>query len=280
MDPKLLFDQFSIKSSKSITNTYSTSFSFGIRFLGKELQDAIYSIYGFVRIADEIVDSFHEYDKQTLLSEFREETKLAIERGISTNPVLNSFQKVVNQYDIPQELIGAFLDSMEMDLSPTEYNPQSYKQYIFGSAEVVGLMCLKVFVYGDASQYEKLKENAMALGSAFQKINFLRDIQADYITLGRTYFPGVDVTKLNRETKKKIETEILVDFQKGMEGIRQLPRSSRLGVYVAYIYYVSLFRKIQNVAPEDVLHKRVRISNNKKIALFASSYLRHSLNLL
>lgn len=277
---KALFDQVSVKTSKVVTNSYSTSFSLGIRFLHAHFREPIYSIYGFVRFADEIVDTFHDYDKKTLLDEFRKDTYLAIERGISLNPVLNSFQKVVNDYRIDHQLIDTFLKSMEMDLDKKAYDVNGYKEYILGSAEVVGLMCLKVFVKADETMYKDLTPYAMALGSAFQKINFLRDLHADYLGMGRVYFPNVELTQLDPETKAALEDDIEIDFNKGLEGIKLLPKDSRFGVYVAYIYYRKLFNKIKSLHPERILEERIRIPNSQKMALFASSYVRHSLNLL
>ncbi|MBS1636650.1 MAG: phytoene/squalene synthase family protein [Bacteroidetes bacterium] len=277
---KELFDRVSKSSSKLVTNTYSTSFSLGIRFLNKQFREPIYGIYGFVRFADEIVDTFHDFDKKQLLTEFKRDTYHAIERGISLNPVLNSFQKVVNDYHIDLSLVDTFLKSMEMDLEKKSYDLEGYKEYILGSAEVVGLMCLKVFVEGDSRRYDELKGYAMALGSAFQKINFLRDLHADYLGMGRVYFPHLDLDKLSAETKHEIECDIEADFNKGLEGIRLLPKKSRFGVYVAYIYYRQLFHKIQSLQPEKILEERISIPNTRKMVLFAGSYVRHSLNLL
>lgn len=277
---KQLFDNVSIKTSKMVTNSYSTSFSLGIKFLHKQFQDPIYSIYGFVRFADEIVDTFHDFNKKELLDEFKLETYRAIDRGISLNPVLNSFQKVVNDYKIDLHLIETFLKSMEMDLDKKEYTEEGYKEYILGSAEVVGLMCLRVFVKGNQKMYDDLTPYAMALGSAFQKINFLRDLHADYLGMGRVYFPNVELKELDPETKAALEDDIEIDFNKGLEGIKLLPKDSRFGVYVAYIYYRKLFNKIKSLHPERILEERIRIPNSQKMALFASSYVRHSLNLL
>jgi phytoene/squalene synthetase len=277
---KFLFDNFSETASKIVTRQYSTSFSMGIRFLNNGFQDPIYGIYGFVRLADEIVDSFHDYDKKQLLEEFKRDTYLSIERGISLNPLLNSFQKVVHDFDIEKELIDAFLKSMEMDLEKKEYTEEGYKEYILGSAEVVGLMCLRVFTERNKTLYEDLRPYAMALGSAFQKINFLRDLSADYVGMGRVYFPNVNLSELNDTVKKEIEADIELDFEKGLQGIKKLSKKARLGVYVAYIYYRSLFNKIKNVEPQHILETRVRIPNPQKVMLFAGSYVRNSLNLL
>ncbi len=242
---KALFDTVSKKASKMVTRQYSTSFSLGIQFLNKDFHAPIYGIYGFVRFADEIVDSFHDFNKSILLEEFKKETYLSIERGISLNPILNSFQEVVRTYNIEHELIETFLKSMEMDLDKKNYTEEGYKQYILGSAEVVGLMCLRVFTEGNNEVYTKLKPYAMSLGSAFQKINFLRDLNADYVGMGRIYFPNVNMEELNEETKAAIEKDIEADFDMGLTGIKMLPKKARLGVYVAYIYYRSLFNKIK-----------------------------------
>lgn len=277
---KILFDKVSTKTSKLVTRQYSTSFSMGIRFLNKNFQEPIYGIYGFVRLADEIVDSFHQYDKKVLLEEFKKDTYLSIERGISLNPVLNSFQEVVNTFKIDHELIAAFLKSMEMDLEKKEYTEEGYKEYILGSAEVVGLMCLRVFTEGNNNLYQELKPYAMALGSAFQKINFLRDLNADYVGMGRMYFPNLNMSELNEKVKGEIEIDIEVDFDKGLQGIKKLPKKARLGVYVAYIYYRSLFNKIKKVNSQKILEERIRIPNPQKVMLFAGSYVRNRLNML
>jgi len=277
---KSLFDNVSVKTSKLVTNSYSTSFSLGIKFLDKDFHAPIYAIYGFVRFADEIVDTFHDYDKNVLLDEFSKDTYKAIEEGISLNPILNSFQQVVRDYKIDHSLIEAFLHSMKMDLSPQEYDQMSFEKYILGSAEVVGLMCLRVFCYGDQKVYDLLKDNAMSLGSAFQKINFLRDLKADYEGLNRSYFPGLDLENFDDQSKKQIEQDILEDFNHGYEGILKLPKKSRFGVYVAYKYYLSLYKKIAKVPAQKVLEQRIRIPNEKKYALFVSSYVKHSFNIL
>ena len=242
---KSIFDTLSHDISEMTTKRYSTSFSLGISFLSKDLHNAIYGIYGFVRFADEIVDSFHGFDKDKLLTDFKKQTFEAIGEKISLNPILNSFQWAVNEYKIPLELIDTFLKSMEMDLDQIDYDQKEYEKYILGSAEVVGLMCLKVFVRGDDKEYLRLKPSAMKLGSAFQKINFLRDLSADYKDLDRTYFPGVDMKAFNQTVKKQIEADIELDFKAGYEGIKQLPKNSRFGVYMAYKYYYKLFQKIK-----------------------------------
>lgn len=277
---KQLFDDISRKSSKMVTNAYSTSFSLGIRFLAKKFHNPIYAIYGFVRFADEIVDSFHEYNKPELLDEFRNETYKAIERGISMNPILNNFQQVVNEYRIDRWHIDTFLNSMQMDLHDTQYDQQGYEEYILGSAEVVGLMCLKVFVEGDEDRYNDLKYYAMKLGSAFQKINFLRDFNADMQGLGRMYFPQLRNNEFTEDVKREIEADTRKDFELGYEGIKRLPKNARFGVYVAYKYYSNLLDKISSMPPQRIMQERVRIPDNQKYALFFGSYVRHSFNLL
>jgi len=275
-----LFHSTTVACSKVITKRYSTSFSLGIRMLGKSYRAPIYSIYGFVRLADEIVDSFHEHDKQVLLEEFERETWLALERRISLNPVLHSFQLAVHNYGIDRELIEAFLESMKMDLHNKRYNPELYEKYIYGSAEVVGLMCLKVFCNGNAETYEKLKAPARSLGSAFQKVNFLRDMKEDYSDKGRIYFPAISLDDFNRDTKKVIEQDIQKDFDDALKGIRQLPDGSRIGVYLAYRYYLKLFKKIRSIQPSRIMQERVRISNARKFTILARSFARYKLNLL
>lgn len=277
---KEIFDNVSIKCSRLVTKTYSTSFSLGILCLEKKIRDPIYSIYGFVRFADEIVDSFHKYNKENILKKFKEDTYAAIEDGISVNPILNSFQATVNKYQIENVLIAQFLKSMEMDLKKSDYSESEYNEYILGSAEVVGLMCLKVFCFGNGEMYARLTPFAMSLGSAFQKINFLRDLNADFNGLGRTYFPRIELNRLDENTKKEIEQNIALDFTEGFKGIRQLPRSSRFGVYVAYVYYLALFRKIKNTPSEEVLKSRIRIRNRQKATLLAYSFVKHQLNLI
>lgn len=277
---KQIFDKVSNRCSKLVTNTYSTSFSIGISLLNSSITEPIYAIYGYVRLADEIVDSFHGYDKAKLLDELVDSTNLAIERKVSLNPILNSFQKTVHEYNIEQELIDCFIKSMRMDLESVDYNTEKYKTYITGSAEVVGLMCLRVFCKGDDALYQELKADAMALGSAFQKINFLRDMHSDYNNLGRMYFPNVDYEHFDQNAKKAIEQDIQKDFSAGLRGIKRLPKKARLGVYIAYVYYYSLFKKIINIPPTILQTERIRISNRRKYALFASGYIRHQLNIL
>lgn len=275
---KLLFDDLSVQVSKMTTRTYSTSFSLGIYFLNNRLRDAIYSIYGFVRIADEIVDSFEGYDRERLLTRFRQETYEALENKISINPILNSFQQVVHQHKIDIDLIENFLQSMQMDLGKINYTKDTYQQYIFGSAEVVGLMCLHVFTEGDLKMFEELKPYAMKLGAAFQKVNFLRDLKDDYHILGRTYFPNVDMTEFNAEAKKQIEKEIEHDFAIALAGIKKLPRSSKGGVYLAYVYYLSLFKKIKKLPAQHILKERVRINNGQKFGLMLNSLVQNKMN--
>lgn len=281
MDTNLsLYDATCIHCSKVTTNRYSTSFSLGILSLAKEFRDPVYAVYGFVRFADEIVDTFHAFDKETLMNDFEAETWKAIQNKISLNPILQSFQLTVNHYNIDHSLIKQFLHSMRMDLDRKNHNRESYEEYILGSAEVVGLMCLCIFTKGDINQYQKLKPQAMALGAAFQKINFLRDLNADFKKLGRSYFPELNPAHFNQFQKLKIEKEIEADFQKGLEGIRLLPYGARFGVYVAYAYYIHLFKKIQSKDAAFVLQNRVRIPNLKKYSLIFSSYFKHTFNLI
>lgn len=275
-----LYNDVCVQLSKKITWNYSTSFTLGIRTLHKSLHDSIYSIYGFVRLADEIVDTFHEHDKAKLLNRFREQTWEAIEERISTNPVLQSFQLVVHQYNIDRDLIEAFLHSMEMDLHNHSYNANAYNEYIYGSAEVVGLMCLKVFCNGDQQEYDRLKAPARSLGAAFQKVNFLRDMKSDFKERGRVYFPGVDFNYFNDYVKQTIEAEIESDFKDALKGIEQLPSTSRFGVYVAYIYYQALLRKIKNLPAQSIRNERIRVPNKEKFVLLFSSWFKFRLNLL
>lgn len=275
---KYLFDNLSVQVSKMTTQTYSTSFSLGIYFLNNRLRNPIYSVYGFVRLADEIVDSFEGFDKQYLLEKFKEETFESIARHISVNPLLNSFQQTVHQYHIDHHLIETFLKSMEMDLEKVDYTNEKYQQYILGSAEVVGLMCLQIFTEGDEKMYADLKPFAMRLGAAFQKVNFLRDMKDDYQLLGRTYFPNVDMSEFSMGAKKQIENEIEEDFRVALSGIKKLPRSSKSGVYLAYVYYVSLFNKIKKLPAHRILTERVRINNGKKLGLMLNSLLINKLN--
>lgn len=277
---KALFDNVSIQCSRITTKAYSTSFSLGILCLDRPLRDPIYSIYGFVRFADEIVDTFHDFNKRELLNRFREDTYRALEERISLNPILNSFQACAHTYGIGNELIDLFLNSMEMDLTRLSYDSDGMKEYILGSAEVVGLMCLRVFCNGDDALYHQLRPHAMSLGSAFQKINFLRDLRADYVGMGRSYFPELEMERFDDLCKRKIEASIQQDFHNGYLGIRKLPRSARFGVYVAYVYYLALFKKIRNTPSDLVLRSRIRIRNRHKARLLAYSFFKHQLNLI
>ena len=278
MDQISLYNKNSFKCSKLTTKNYSTSFSIGILSLNKKFRDPIYAIYGFVRFADEIVDTFHDYNKHDLIERFEKDTYLAIQEKISLNPILHSFQLVVNNYGIERDLIDLFLKSMKMDLQQKDYEQQSFERYILGSAEVVGLMCLRVFTEGDDHYYQKLKPQAMKLGAAFQKINFLRDLKADYFALGRAYFPGFELDEFNEEKKKQIEFDIEHDFKAGLEGIKQLPYGARFGVYVAYVYYYSLFSKIQSLSANKILTERIRISDFRKYILIVRCYFKHTFN--
>ena len=275
-----LYRQVCVESSKLITKRYSTSFSMGIRAFHKRFRDPVYSIYGFVRFADEIVDTFHDYPKAELLARFWEDTYRAIDEGISLNPVLQSFQEVVHKYNIERELIDAFLRSMEMDLHEVEYDQSEYEEYIYGSAEVVGLMCLRVFCEGDNELYESLKAPAKSLGSAFQKVNFLRDIKSDFDERGRVYFPGVDFSRFTPEDKLAIEQDIQADFDHAYQGIVRLPEGARFGVYLAYVYYLQLLKKIKRSPAQEIAEHRIRVHDGKKVMLLFSSALRNSFNLL
>ena len=275
-----LYNQVCGECSQHITQRYSTSFSMGIRVFDQRFRPPIYAVYGFVRFADEIVDTFHNFPKAKLLQRFREDTYRAIEEGISLNPVLHTFQEAVRRYGIERELIDAFMDSMEMDLHHDRYHDRLYEQYIYGSAEVVGLMCQRVFCEGDDAMYQRLKAPACSLGSAFQKINFLRDMKSDFDERGRVYFPGVDFTRFTNEDKIEIEADIKKDFDDAYKGIIQLPQGARFGVYLAYIYYVNLFQKIKNAPAARVTEERIRVPNRRKALLLFSSALRNSLNLL
>ena len=275
-----LYNKTCQECSQLITNRYSTSFSLGIKVFDKRFRAPIYAVYGFVRFADEIVDTFHDFPKASLLERFREDTYKAIEERISLNPVLHSFQEVVHKYQIERELIDAFLDSMEMDLFFHRYEDSLYKKYIYGSAEVVGLMCLRVFCEGNMAQYETLKSPAKSLGSAFQKINFLRDMKSDFDERGRVYFPGVDFTKFTNEEKLMIESDIKKDFDDAYKGIIRLPKGARFGVYLAYVYYINLFQKIKNSPVTRVKEERIRVNDRKKIYLLFQSALRNGLNIL
>ncbi|MBL7799124.1 MAG: squalene/phytoene synthase family protein [Chitinophagales bacterium] len=277
---KSLFDEVSVECSKLTTKRYSTSFSLGIYFLSKRMRNHIYAIYGFLRFADEIVDSFEGYNQTRLFSQFKAATYDALNDKISLNPILNAFQNTVHQNNIDHSLIDIFFHSMEMDLQKMDYSEEKYEQYILGSAEVVGLMCLQVFTEGDKIKYQSLQPFAMKLGAAFQKINFLRDLQADYEGLGRTYFPNVDMTRFNAQTKKKIEVEIELDFKEALTGIKLLPASSKGGVYLAYVYYYALFNKIKRIPAERVLLERIRINNLRKFTLMLNSLFQYKLKLV
>jgi len=277
---KELYDKVSYDLSRELTKSYSTSFSLGIRFLGEPLRDPIYAIYGFVRLADEIVDTFHDYDKEKLFSRFKESLDLALSDRISVNPILNSFQAVVHRYNIERELIDQFLYSMEMDLSQKDYDREDFDKYVLGSAEVVGLMCLHVFVDGNDEEYKKLKPMGMKLGAAYQKINFLRDLAADFDNMGRTYFPEVDLANFSEEDKRIIEEEIDNDFMEGLKGIKLLPPSSKLGVYLSFVYYYKLFQKIRHLPAKEVRKRRIRISDLRKYFLLMNTYFKFRLNLI
>ncbi|MFT6809419.1 MAG: phytoene synthase [Saprospiraceae bacterium] len=272
-----LFHESCEACSKLVTNNYSTSFSLGIKMFAKELRQPIYNIYGFVRFADEIVDTFHEQDKELLSKEFRQATMLAIERGLSLNPILHAFQRTVLEYNIDIDLIKAFLDSMDMDLYKTTFDREQYEKYIYGSAEVIGLMCLKVFVKGNNVEYDTLSPAAKQLGSAFQKINFLRDISSDYHERGRVYFPELDFNSFDCFEKIKIEEEIQVEFDKALMGIKNLPQGAKLGVYVAYKYYTKLLKKIQKCSAAEVREQRIRVGDSRKLLLLSTSALKYQL---
>ena len=275
-----LYHETNQACSRLITKRYSTSFSLGIRMLGVRFRGPVYAIYGFVRFADEIVDTFHGFDKETLFGEFKEDTWKALDRGISTNPVLHAFQETVHKYSIDRSLIEAFLHSMEMDLDHTKYDKAGYEEYIYGSAEVVGLMCLQVFCEGNKSLYESLVPHARSLGAAFQKVNFLRDMGDDFETRGRVYFPGVNFQQFGGDLKAEIEADIAADFKHALEGIRKLPKGSRIGVYLAYRYYTKLFRKICRLQAEIIMHERVRINNARKMSILIRSFARLTINML
>jgi phytoene/squalene synthetase len=277
---KMLYDNLSASCSKKTTQLYSTSFSLGIYFLKPSLRAPIYAIYGFVRLADEIVDSFHDYDKEAMMIEIRRATVEAIQKRISINPILNSFQHVVNTYQIEWELIDTFLKSMEMDLQKKEHSRDTFHEYVLGSAEVVGLMCLRVFAEGDKAIFDELKPYAMKLGAAFQKVNFLRDLKADYQDLGRTYFPGVNFDHFSQYDKEIIQQEIQQDFDQALIGIKKLPGGARRGVYLAYYYYKKLFLRIKATPPDKVMNARIRIPDYDKLGLMFRSLVRHQFDLL
>jgi len=267
-----LYDHTTLECSKLVTQRYSTSFSLGIKALDKKFHGPIYGIYGFVRFADEIVDTFFQHDQRLLLEEFKADTRKAIDQGFSLNPVLHAFQLVVNKYAIEWELIDAFLQSMAMDLDPQLYERENYESYIYGSAEVVGLMCLKVFCKDQPAEYQRLKPYACKLGAAFQKVNFLRDMKSDFEERGRVYFPGVEYAKFNQMAKNTIEQEIEADFKEALIGIKGLPEGAKTGVYLAYKYYRSLFKKLCDSSPEAIAASRIRIPNGHKLSLLVTTY--------
>ena len=275
-----LYEKTTFGCSKLITELYSTSFTLGIKTLDRKFHSSIYAIYGFVRYADEIVDTFHDFDKKVLLDRYKDETFRSIEEGISLNPVLHSFQKVVHQYKIEHELIAAFLHSMEMDLFNIVYDDSGYDEYIYGSAEVVGLMCLRVFCEGNEVLYDKLKADARSLGAAFQKVNFLRDLKSDFSERGRVYFPGVDFNDFGIEAKKIIEADIQKDFDNAYQGIIRLPEGARKGVYLAYVYYLKLFDRIKRTSATRIQHERIRVPDRVKFALLAKTLVQSGLNAL
>jgi len=278
---KSIFDNVSFNSSKLVTKTYSTSFSLATKMLYKTIRGDIYNIYGFVRFADEIVDSFHGFDKEALFNRFSDDLELALKNKISLNPILNSFQHTFHKYNIDKSLVDAFMKSMRLDLHKTEYlTEEEYKAYIYGSADVVGLMCLKVFVNGDDNQFNTLKDTAMALGSAFQKVNFLRDLKADFEGLDRTYFPNTDLKNLNESSKQDIIDDIEKDFEMGLKGIKKLPIEAKFGVFMAYRYYSQLLKKLKKTPALKIKDSRIRVSNPKKIELLMRSYVKYQLNLM
>ena len=278
---KALFDNVSYQCSKAVTKSYSTSFSLATKMLSGTIRQDIYNIYGFVRFADEIVDTFHDYDKPLLFNHFESDLEFALKQKISLNPILNSFQETYHNYQIDQHLVDSFMKSMKMDLHKNTYlTDEEYRDYIYGSADVVGLMCLKVFVKGDSEKYEHLKDSAMSLGSAFQKVNFLRDLKADYEDLSRTYFPNTDLSKLDESSKKAIIEDIEIDFAEGLKGIKELPLDAKFGVFMAYRYYNQLLKKLKKTPALDIKSSRIRVPNYKKIELLTRSYVKYQLNLM
>lgn len=278
---KSVFDNVSYDCSKLVTQSYSTSFSLATKMLATSIRGDIYNIYGFVRFADEIVDTFHDYNKEMLFNDFEVELEKALKDKISLNPILNSFQYTYHKYNIPHHLVASFMKSMRMDLKKKKYNTTAeYEEYIYGSADVVGLMCLCVFVNGDENKYENLKESAMALGSAFQKVNFLRDLKADYELLERSYFPNTNLLELDEASKKRIVDEIKADFQLGYSGIIKLPNDAKFGVYTAYKYYSKLLQKLQKTPPLEIKNTRIRVPNYQKFGLLAKSYVNYKLQLV
>lgn len=278
---KSIFDTVSFDCSKNVTKSYSTSFSAAVKMLAPKIRQDIYNIYGFVRFADEIVDTFHEYNKEELFALFEKDLENALNNKISLNPILNSFQHTVNNYSIPKEMIDAFMNSMKLDLHKTVYKTsEEYNEYIYGSADVVGLMCLKVFVNGDDAKFKELEHSAMRLGSAFQKVNFLRDLKADFEDLNRTYFPNTDLSKLDEHSKNEIIKEIEADFQAGFEGILKLPIEAKFGVYTAYVYYKKLLSKLKKTPSLEIKNTRIRVSDYQKFGLLAKCYVNYRLNLI
>ena len=278
---KAIFDSVSYDCSKIVTQSYSTSFALATKMLGTSIRADIYNIYGFVRFADEIVDTFHDYDKARLFEAFEKDLQLALDEKISLNPILNSFQHTFHKYDIPIELVRAFMKSMRMDLVKKQYQTTAeYKEYIYGSADVVGLMCLCVFVNGDMERYEALKKSAMALGSAFQKVNFLRDLKDDFEDLERSYFPNTNLMELDEASKRRIVDEIKADFEMGYAGIQKLPEEAKFGVYTAYKYYYKLLQKLKNTPPLEIKNTRIRVPNYQKFGLLAKSYVNYKLQLV
>jgi len=278
---KSLFDSVSYKCSKVVTNEYSTSFSLATKMLSNSIRQDIYNIYGFVRFADEIVDSFHDYDKASLFEDFENELEKALRNKISLNPILNAFQYTYHKCNIDKHMVDSFMKSMKLDLSKTTYlTDREYKDYIYGSADVVGLMCLKVFVKGNNKKYDELKDTAMSLGSAFQKVNFLRDLKADFDTLERTYFPNTDLNNLNEADKQFIIEDIEADFKKGLDGIKRLPIEAKFGVFMAYRYYNQLLKKLKKTPALEIKTTRVRVPNYKKFEILTRSYVKYQLNLI
>jgi phytoene/squalene synthetase len=278
---KSIFDTISFDCSRNVTKSYSTSFSAAVKMLAPKIRQDIYNIYGFVRFADEIVDTFHEYNKEALFEMFEKDLNSALENKISLNPILNSFQYTVHKYSIPQSMIAAFMKSMKLDLHKSEYKTyDEYNEYIYGSADVVGLMCLKVFVDGDNQKFDELEHAAMRLGSAFQKVNFLRDLKADFEDLNRTYFPNTDLSRLDEHSKNEIIKEIEADFQAGFEGIVKLPLEAKFGVYTAFIYYKKLLSKLKKTPSMEIKNTRIRVADYQKFGLLAKCYVNYRLNLI
>lgn len=278
---KILFDSVSRQCSKLVTQSYSTSFSMATKMLSETIRQDIYNIYGFVRFADEIVDTFHDYDKETLFARFSEDLEFALAHKISLNPILNAFQETYHKYNLDKHLVDAFMKSMSLDLYKQTYlTEEEYKTYIYGSADVVGLMCLKVFIKGDCQKYEELKNSAMSLGSAFQKVNFLRDLKADFEDLNRTYFPNTDLNDLDEDSKLVIIKDIESDFEKGLAGIKKLPLEAKFGVFMAYRYYNKLLEKLKNTPALEIKSTRIRVPNYKKVELLTRSYVKYQLNLM